>query len=66
VNRYIGISNAARAAGVSAACISRVLNGLSHTSNALVHRAIKKYETIVEVPEIDAEKELENLARRLK
>lgn len=66
MNRYIGITNAARAAGVSAACISRVLNGLSHTSNTLIHRAIKKYVTIVEVPELDAEKELENLARRLK
>ena len=62
----LGVQAAAKAAGCSKTYISLVAAGKRRTSNELVNLAIKKYVTIVEIPELDAEKELENLARRLK
>lgn len=62
----LGVQAAAKAAGCSKTYISLIAAGKRRTSNELVNLAIKKYVTIVEVPELDAEKELENMARRLK
>ena len=64
--KAIGVAQAAKACGFTKSHVSRVATGQRKSSNTLIKRAIKKYVTIVEVPEIDAEKELENLARRLK
>lgn len=64
--KAIGIAQAAKACGFTKSHVSRVATGQRKSSNTLIHRAIKKYVTIVEIPELDAEKELENLARRLK
>ena len=64
VNRDVGVAKSARAAGVSKACISRVVNGLSRTSNSLVHLAIKKYVRVVELPDDNIETELTRLGEQ--
>ncbi|MBQ2282463.1 MAG: hypothetical protein II332_06835 [Kiritimatiellae bacterium] len=62
----LGVQAAAKAAGCSKTYISLIAAGKRTTTNTLIKRAIDKYVTVIEIPEIDAEKELENLARRLK
>lgn len=49
--KAIGIAQAAKACGFTKSHVSRVATGQRKSSNTLILRAIRKYVTIVEIPE---------------